>query len=244
MIQVVSQVLPATHFMRLIKTLFLAGDNWPMVAREGSILALYACRPDRGVAPEPAQAAGLTAMRAMLDFIVRVAFLCRKELLVLLVKDPPSRALIVLPALLQSLLFGYGATYDLTNAPYAVLDQSRRRRVDAAARASRRDRGVPPRRHAATRRPRSPASSTAVTCCSCSVFPSDFEARLAAGQGAPLQMILDGRNSTTAGAAAGQVGAIVAAYNQDPGRRAADRRSSVGPGTTRTSNRAGTSCRR
>jgi ABC-2 type transport system permease protein len=40
-IQVVSQFLPATHFMPLIKTLFLAGDNWPMVAREGSILALY-----------------------------------------------------------------------------------------------------------------------------------------------------------------------------------------------------------
>jgi ABC-2 type transport system permease protein len=40
-IQVVSQVLPATHFMGLIKTLFLAGDNWAMVAREGSILALY-----------------------------------------------------------------------------------------------------------------------------------------------------------------------------------------------------------
>ena len=40
-IQVVSQVLPATHFMGLIKTLFLAGDNWAMVAREGSILGLY-----------------------------------------------------------------------------------------------------------------------------------------------------------------------------------------------------------
>ena len=40
-VQIVSQVLPATHFMGLIKTLFLAGDNWAMVAREGSILALY-----------------------------------------------------------------------------------------------------------------------------------------------------------------------------------------------------------
>jgi ABC-2 type transport system permease protein len=40
-IQVVSQFLPATHFMGVIKTLFLAGDNWPMVAWEGSILALY-----------------------------------------------------------------------------------------------------------------------------------------------------------------------------------------------------------
>jgi ABC-2 type transport system permease protein len=41
-VQVVSQVLPATHFMGVIKTLFLAGDNWEMVARKGSILALYA----------------------------------------------------------------------------------------------------------------------------------------------------------------------------------------------------------
>jgi ABC-2 type transport system permease protein len=28
--------------MNLVKTLFLAGDNWPMVARECGILALYA----------------------------------------------------------------------------------------------------------------------------------------------------------------------------------------------------------
>ena len=41
----------------------------------------------------------------MLNFGIRIAFLCRKELL-MLVKEPSSRALIVLPALLQSLLFG------------------------------------------------------------------------------------------------------------------------------------------
>src|SRR3954462_15827749 len=62
-------------------------------------------------------------MNALLESVVRIAFLCRKELL-MLVKDPASRALIFLPVLLQSLLFGYGTTYDLTNAPYAVLDQS------------------------------------------------------------------------------------------------------------------------
>src|SRR3974390_1784310 len=59
----------------------------------------------------------------MVGFLARVAFLCRKELL-MLVKEPSSRALIFMPALLQSLLFGYGATYDLKFAPYAVLDQS------------------------------------------------------------------------------------------------------------------------
>ena len=41
-IQVVSQLLPATHFMGLIKTLFLAGDNGSMIFRDCMILILYA----------------------------------------------------------------------------------------------------------------------------------------------------------------------------------------------------------
>ena len=41
-IQVVSQLLPATHFMVLIKTLFLAGDYWPTILRSTGVLSLYA----------------------------------------------------------------------------------------------------------------------------------------------------------------------------------------------------------
>jgi ABC-2 type transport system permease protein len=41
-IQVVGQVLPATHFMSLVKTLFLAGDNGLQILRNCSILLLYA----------------------------------------------------------------------------------------------------------------------------------------------------------------------------------------------------------
>jgi len=41
-IQVISQLLPATHFMSLIKTLFLAGDHWPAILRSGAILSAYA----------------------------------------------------------------------------------------------------------------------------------------------------------------------------------------------------------
>jgi len=41
-IQIISQVLPATHFMGLIKTLFLAGNYWPDILRDCAILALYA----------------------------------------------------------------------------------------------------------------------------------------------------------------------------------------------------------
>ncbi|VCU70694.1 Inner membrane transport permease YbhS [Pigmentiphaga humi] len=41
-IQVVSNLLPATHFMGLVKTLFLAGDDWPAILRSTSILTGYA----------------------------------------------------------------------------------------------------------------------------------------------------------------------------------------------------------
>ena len=41
-IQVVAQLLPATHFMGLIKTLFLAGDHGPTILRSVAILSLYA----------------------------------------------------------------------------------------------------------------------------------------------------------------------------------------------------------
>lgn len=41
-IQIVSQVLPATHFMELVKSLFLAGTIWPMVLKDCAILAGYA----------------------------------------------------------------------------------------------------------------------------------------------------------------------------------------------------------
>jgi ABC-2 type transport system permease protein len=41
-IQFISQALPATHFMSLIKTLFLAGDHWTTIVRSTAILGAYA----------------------------------------------------------------------------------------------------------------------------------------------------------------------------------------------------------
>jgi ABC-2 type transport system permease protein len=40
-VQVVSQLLPATHFMSMIKTLFLAGNDWPTTLQSCGILAIY-----------------------------------------------------------------------------------------------------------------------------------------------------------------------------------------------------------
>lgn len=41
-VQVISHLLPATHFMDMIKTLFLAGNDWPSILRGTTILAAYA----------------------------------------------------------------------------------------------------------------------------------------------------------------------------------------------------------
>jgi len=154
-------------------------------------------------------------MRALVTYLVRVGFLCRKELLMLLA-DPQTRAMLFLPALLQSLLFGYGATYDLTNAPYAVLDLSRG--AASTALLARVD-GTGVFHRVATLRSASGIAGVIDRGDALLVLsiPGDFEARLAAGSAAPLQVILDGRNSTTAAAAAGYVGAIVTAYNQTLG---------------------------
>ena len=42
LIRGVGEVLPATHFMNLVKTLFLAGDNAAVAWRECGILTAYA----------------------------------------------------------------------------------------------------------------------------------------------------------------------------------------------------------
>jgi ABC-2 type transport system permease protein len=41
-VRVIGHVLPATYFMDLIKTLFLAGDVWPLIWRNCAVLAAYA----------------------------------------------------------------------------------------------------------------------------------------------------------------------------------------------------------
>src|ERR1700737_3521968 len=60
----------------------------------------------------------------MLEALLRIIALTRKELLAVL-KDRRSRMSLLVPAIVQGLVFGYAATYDLNHVPYAVLDQDR-----------------------------------------------------------------------------------------------------------------------
>jgi len=151
----------------------------------------------------------------LLDSLAQIGSLCRKEMLAL-VKEPASRAILIAPALMQSLLFGYGATYDLTHVPYVVLDRS----GGAAAHelVARLDGTGVFEREATVRTPRQMAEAIDASEALLAVsIPADFESRLASGRPAPLQVILDGRNSTTASLAAAYVGAVVTSYNQARG---------------------------
>lgn len=148
-------------------------------------------------------------------YITQVLSLIRKEMLAL-VKDPANRTLLFAPAIMQALLFGYGATYDLTHAPYAVLDRSRgAASTELLARLD--GTGVFQRTATLTSSDQIAAQIDSGEALFVISIPSDFEARLAAGLEAPLQLILDGRNSSTAGLASAYVGAIVSTYNHSLG---------------------------
>lgn len=151
-------------------------------------------------------------MANLIALLAQIGALVRKEFLAL-IKEPTSRALLLVPALMQALLFGYGATYDLKHVPYAVLDQSH---GAAATQILGHLDGTGVFERQATLASSSQIAQMIDTEKALLVIniPADFESRLAADQTAPLQLILDGRNSSTAGAAAAYLGAIVADFNR------------------------------
>jgi ABC-2 type transport system permease protein len=142
----------------------------------------------------------------------RIANLCRKEFLAVL-KDPKTRSILVLPALVQSLLFGYAATYDLADVPYAVLDRSH---SAASAELLARLDGTGVFHRVANAQTEDEVRDLVDTQKALLVLQigPDFERRLYAGEQARVQMILDGRNSNTAGSAAAFVGEAVQGFNR------------------------------
>ncbi|MCP1659400.1 ABC transporter permease [Neisseria perflava] len=148
-----------------------------------------------------------------METIWQIFALIKKEFLAVF-KDPANRVTLFVPVLLQSLLFGYAATYDLNHVPYTLLDQSH----GAAATKLVADLdGTGVFERVATLDSANQIADTVNSGKALLVLsiPSDFESRLSDGQAAPLQVILDGRNSTTAGFAATYLSNIVAAYNQE-----------------------------
>ena len=149
----------------------------------------------------------------MIEAIFRILSLTRKELLAVL-KDPRGRFTLFIPPILQCLLYGYVATYDLNDVPYAVFDRDRSGvSRDLLARLD----GSPTFRRVANLHRTEDVKTyiddrRALLVIGIDV---DFERKLLSGQPADVQVIADGRNSNTGGTALGYFGAIVAAFNAD-----------------------------
>ena len=149
----------------------------------------------------------------MLDTLYRILALTRKELLAIL-KDPRSRFSLILPPILQCLIYGYVATYDLNHVPYAAFDHDRSAvsrqllaRIDGSGvfqRVANLDRDLDVKTIIDHRR-----ALLVVQ------IDRDFERRLLSDMPTTVQVIADGRNSNTAGTAMGYINAIVSDFNAD-----------------------------
>jgi ABC-2 type transport system permease protein len=149
----------------------------------------------------------------MLASLLRILALTRKELLAVL-KDRRARNSLLLPPIVQTLIFGYAATYDLNHVAYAVLDQDH----SAASRSlvARFDgSGIFRRVADLTSQAGIRAAIDDRRALIVLQIGPDFERRLGSGQGADVQIIADGRNSNTAATATGYASAVVDAFNAD-----------------------------
>jgi ABC-2 type transport system permease protein len=147
----------------------------------------------------------------MLEAILRIYALTRKELLAIL-KDPRGRASVLIPPIVQCIVFAYTATYDLNDVPYVVIDRDR----SAASRellAGLGGSGVFRRVADVERIADAKAAIDERHALVLIQIDQDFERRLFLGQPANVQVIADGRNSNTAAIAMGYVGAVVENFN-------------------------------
>jgi ABC-2 type transport system permease protein len=149
--------------------------------------------------------------------LFRILALIKKELLANL-KDPRSLGTLLVPPILQCIIFGYAASYDLNHIRYAVLDHDRSgtsRALLAAFDGS----GIFERvadlsSVAEVRRALDGRQALLVI-----TIPQNFERDVILGRPVPVQIIGDGRNSNTAGTALGYANAVVASFNAKQSER-------------------------
>ncbi len=149
----------------------------------------------------------------MRESLLRIVILCRKELLSIL-KDPRSRIVLFAPIIMQTLLFGYAATFDLNRVPFAVLDQD-----NSGASHDLVQYMVGSGVFELTERLANPAQIAPVINRKRALvvlhIGQDLERELAAGRTASVQVIMDGRNSNTSATAAGYINASIERFNDE-----------------------------
>lgn len=143
----------------------------------------------------------------------RILALIRKELLAVL-GDPKSRFSLIVPPILQCLIFGYAATYDLNHVPFALLDHDRSaasRALVAMVEGS----GVFQRVATLDSAPQIAPVIDSQQALVVLTIPRNFQRDLEGARMPIVQVIADGRNSNTAGIAQGYVGTILTRFMDD-----------------------------
>lgn len=144
--------------------------------------------------------------------IQRILALTKKELLALL-RDAASRAVLIGPPIIQLVVFGYAASFDLRNIPFVVYNQdSGVYSRDLIARFT----GSPNFHllHAVHNQKELGSAINDESALLAIDIGPDFTSRLERGQPAHVQLILDGRDSNTAAVASGYAQAIVRSFSQ------------------------------
>lgn len=152
-------------------------------------------------------------MSAILESLARIQTLVVKEILAIM-KDPKSRFIVIGPPIVQFILFGYAATFDLDHVRYMVLDEDRSvesRQLLAQFSGSPTFRLVGELRSDQEIADVIDRQDTRLVL----HVPQTFSRDLHAGRPAQLQVILDGRNSNIASIGLGYINAIVAKFNVD-----------------------------
>ncbi len=143
----------------------------------------------------------------------RILALVTKEFLALL-KDKRSRLVLIVPPLIQLMVFGYAATFDLKNVPFAVYNEdsgAASRELLASFEGSTGFTRVAQLTHESEIAPLIDSKQVMMVVHAGPRFSAD----LLSGQPAELQVIVDGRNSNTAMLAINNVRVMVNDFNLD-----------------------------
>ncbi len=143
--------------------------------------------------------------------LYRIIALIRKEFLALF-KDKKTRVVLVVPPLIQLLVFGYAATFDLNHVPFAVYNEdssSASRELIAHFESSPNSQKTTDISDSREIQPLIDAREVMLVI---HISPQ-FKRKLVLGEPAPVQVIVDGRNSNTASIVLNYTRSIVTDFN-------------------------------
>jgi ABC-2 type transport system permease protein len=146
-----------------------------------------------------------------LNWFNKIIALVIKEFLAIL-RDPKSRIVLIGPPIIQTIVFGYAATFDLNNVPFAVYNEDSSivsRDLIAAFRGSENFRQVA----TVTRNGQIASLINSKKVLLVIHIGPQFTRDLTQGNSSQVQVIIDGRNSNTALIALNYVRSIITGFN-------------------------------